>query len=580
MRKFLVVLLISLVVVSAFAVREFVGAWPYPAPNVAHFNIFTTNAVSFGRIYNELIRLPLAFYIWAEGKYIPILATDWKFEPPDNPKKFIVHLRKGVKWSDGSEVTSKDVWASYMIGYIRGWSDWKYIEKVETPDKYTVVFHLKKPTLLVERLILRNSNIADYKTYGEYAERIAKLLEEGKDKSSDEMKKLIVEFNDFRPKEMLANGPFMPDMNNYTEAEAHLIRNPYYYDKETVKFDRIRLINGETAVITPLILAKQIDYATHAFPPATEKQFIAEGIRIIRAPLGSGPALVFNHSVYPFNLKEFRQALAYAIDRKQCGFVSMGNSGKGVVYMAGMSDNLVPVWMEKDAISKLNRYEYNPKKAEEILLKLGFKKGKDGIWRDDKGNKLEFELIAPSEWTDWFAAAENVASQLNDFGMKITVRGITWTQVLPTIREGKFQLAIQLWGSGNPHPYYALYNDFIRMNIEKYRGGIGTNLGMNFPLENVKTDRFGEVNVYDELINSVVGTDRNEHVKRITKLALVFNETLPLIPLWERYGNNPALDGVRVTGWLPEGDPIYKNNVYLDNFVTYMILKGILKPVE
>ena len=76
MRKFLVVLLISLVVVSAFAVEEFVGAWPYPAPNIAHFNIFTTNAVSFGRIYNELIRLPLAFYIWAEGKYIPILATD------------------------------------------------------------------------------------------------------------------------------------------------------------------------------------------------------------------------------------------------------------------------------------------------------------------------------------------------------------------------------------------------------------------------------------------------------------------------------------------------------------------------
>ena len=27
----------------------------------------------------------------------------------------------------------------------------------------------------------------------------------------------------------------------------------------------------------------------------------------------------------------------------------------------------------------------------------------------------------------------------------------------------------------------------------------------------------------------------------------VFNDILPIVPLWERYGNNPVLDGVRAT---------------------------------
>ncbi len=162
----------------------------------------------------------------------------------------------------------------------------------------------------------------------------------------------------------------------------------------------------------------------------------------------------------------------------------------------------------------------------------------------------------------------------------MTLRGLTWTQVLPTIRQGKFQMAIQLWGTGNPHPYYAYYNDFIRMNHEKYRMGIGTNPGMGFNLDSVETKCCGKVNLYDLVISASIGVDKEKIKEKINKLALIFNELLPIIPLWERYGNNPALDGVRVTGWLPEGDPLYKNNMYLDNFVTIMILKGILHGVK
>ena len=61
------------------------------------------------------------------------------------------------------------------------------------------------------------------------------------------------------------------------------------------------------------------------------------------------------------------------------------------------------------------------------------------------------------------------------------------------------------------------------------------------------------------------------------RLALAYNELLPQIPLWERYGNNAAPD-IRVTGWPADGDPVYTNGVYNDPFVAVLLLDGVLQP--
>jgi peptide/nickel transport system substrate-binding protein len=73
------------------------------------------------------------------------------------------------------------------------------------------------------------------------------------------------------------------------------------------------------------------------------------------------------------------------------------------------------------------------------------------------------------------------------------------------------------------------------------------------------------------------GGDEAAQVDIVNQLALAYNELLPQIPLWERYGNNPAPQ-VRVQGWPPDGDPIYNNGPYGDPFVTYLILTGVLEP--
>jgi peptide/nickel transport system substrate-binding protein len=86
------------------------------------------------------------------------------------------------------------------------------------------------------------------------------------------------------------------------------------------------------------------------------------------------------------------------------------------------------------------------------------------------------------------------------------------------------------------------------------------------------------VDLQELVIQTASGLDVRNQKATVTKLAIIFNELLPVIPLWERYGNNPALEGERVTGWLPDSNPIYQNSPYEDSFTVMMIMDGTLKP--
>jgi peptide/nickel transport system substrate-binding protein len=328
--------------------------------------------------------------------------------------------------------------------------------------------------------------------------------------------------------------------------------------------------NGETPTVTPIVLAQQVDYATHGFPPATERAFIDEGVRILRPPIYSGPAIYFNHTIYPFNVTEVRQAIAHAVDRHENGTVSLGESGKAAEYMAGFSDNIVPLWI--DDPGALNAYELDRDKAAGMLEDLGFSKGADGIWVTDTGEKMEYELTAPAEYADWSAAAENLAEQLTEFGIATTFRGVEYHQHPIDVNKGEFELAIRGWGSGNPHPHFSFVSDLYTHNIEAPEGD-----GMSYEMVQT-TECCGEFDFETNIDNQTVGLDVAAQKAMVAETAKAYNELLPNIPLWERYGNNPAMDGLHTCGWLPEGDPIYKNSPYADSFVVLMILDGTLYP--
>ena len=108
-------------------------------------------------------------------------------------------------------------------------------------------------------------------------------------------------------------------------------------------------------------------------------------------------------------------------------------------------------------------------------------------------------------------------------------------------------------------------------------GSVGRQIpGMYFDL-NVSTDSVGDVNLADLVQAAGTGGDAEPQKEALGQLALAYNELLPQIPLYERYGNNPVPSRF-AAGWLPEDDPIYLNSPYADSFVVLQILDGTLGP--
>jgi peptide/nickel transport system substrate-binding protein len=55
---------------------------------------------------------------------------------------------------------------------------------------------------------------------------------------------------------------------------------------------------------------------------------------------------------------------------------------------------------------------------------------------------------------------------------------------------------------------------------------------------------------------------------------------LPVIPLYERFGANPAWEGVRIKAWPADDDPILLNSPYGDGIPIMLMYNGQLEGVE
>lgn len=545
-------------------------AWPYQVPPDGHFNTYASNVLNLGgNTYQDLMEPPLAVYMWSQGSYEGMMAESFGFDDENN---YVVTLKSGVTWSDGTPVTAQDVVTSFYTGYLIGWTSWNYIESVEAVDDLTARFVMGAPSPLAEYRIL-TSQIRPTSVYGTFAERAMPFAEAGTKAGDADFDALLTELTEFRPEQYVAAGPYKMLPENISDANVVLVKNEGGLNADVVKFDRVVVWNGETEAVTPLVSNGDLWYATHGFPPATESAFIEQGLDIVRGPSYSGPALYVNHSVEPLNRVEVRQAIAYVIDREQNGFVSLGESGVANECMCGFSDNLTELWLSEETLDALNPYDQDLDAATALLEGIGFTKGDDGVWMDDQGNRMAFELIFPAEFLDWAAAAENATQQLNDFGFEITARGVQFQQQQQDVYDGNFQMAIRNWGIGSPFPGQSFLEPYNRYNGQGELAGEGIGGGMRFD-PNV-TFSGGTINVFDLSVQSGEGLDVDAQKTLVEQLAVSYNELLPAIPLWERYGNNPFnrefLDA-------PAGDdPVY-SNAGADHFMPYLIMTGGVGP--
>lgn len=550
---------------------EYHGWWPYQPPPAGHFNSFVADAITMG-IYNQLAEMPFAIYKWQEDAYIPLLGTEWELVPPDT---FNLTLREGVTWSDGSAFTAQDVVTTFTILRMQNAPVWNYLGSVTATDDFHVVFKMANPSSVVPYYVLR-TQIRANSVYGEWATKAQAIFDQYPDPSTpvpaDALTALQTEFNAFKLPEMVVSGPYKTDPKSITSSQLEMVKVPTSWLANTVNFDKILLYNqtGPGSIDT-LILSGSIDYATSGFPPATEKAMIDQGLRIVRPPTFFGPALYINHAkVTALANPKVRQAIAFAIDKKLNGTVALAESGVPSKYMCGVPDNLIAQWLDQATLDGLTSYEYNLDSAAALMTEAGFTKDGD-VWVSPDGERLDYEINVGAENADWATAATNLADQLTAFGVKTTLRTMPAAQWTANLDAGEYQFGIFGWGSGQPHPHFSFYADVIAHNAPTVAGGI------NYPLQ--QETSLGPIDLEALTIQCVEGLDKAPQAELVTSLAKAFNELLPIIPLWERLGNDPILENERVTGWPADDDPLFQNSVYGDNFTIAWILDGTLKGV-
>jgi peptide/nickel transport system substrate-binding protein len=485
-----------------------------------------------------------------------------------------IHLKKGLKWSDGTAFTAKDVVGTYDIFWAQSDATWNAITKVEAVDDTTVAFHLKTISPRYLRLILRSNIVRPYAPYAALMDEAAQLREANADRKGDQVKAFLDKLNAFKPTDYLASGPYKIDPASVTEAQLTMVKNPNGYNADKVGFDSLLLYYGETNATVPLVLAGDIDYATHGFTPANIAAFQAmPNIEIIRGPTGTGPGLWFNQKEKNLTYKEVRQAFAYIIDRDENAQVSLGESGKAIKYEAGFTDLQVPTWLDPATIAKLNPYNKDLAKAEQLLTSVGFKKN-GNKWTDPDGKDFAVELAVPSDFADWFAAAENAAQQLSDFGINATVRGYQSSERATVQSEGSYQILVDLaiyYSPPHPQTSFNYYLNTPRNNPNT----AGQPAGFNWSWTQKDPDTGQDVNIPDLLDKAAAGMDPAAQKPYIATLARIVNEELPVLALFERFTNDP-LNTDTTTGSKPLDDPIYQNNQGGDNYIAIQVLDGTM----
>jgi peptide/nickel transport system substrate-binding protein len=548
----------------------FYGTWPYVLPPDHSLNSFSPNGptTNLGAVFRSYVELPAAIYNWGTQEYVGLLAESWGFA--DDNSYYEIKLVPGALWSNGDPVTSADVTNTYAIGRILGWAQFNYISEVEAVDETTVHFIFSgEPSLVAERLLLKEY-ITPSATYGDLAQRALDLYESGAASDSEEWTALSAEITSFSPAELIASGPYTYTLDDVGDAFMTMRWQPNSIFSASVNFGEIRMWAGETEATTPLVLSGELGHSTNVYPAATIEQIQGLGIRLLDIPRGYGPALLFNFAQSPWDIKEVRQAIAYAIDREQNAFLTNGIGALGTVYMSGLLDDNVPQLIDQDVIDQLNHYDYDLDAAEELMTSAGFSRNPDGKWADADGNVISADYTFPAEFADFAGAAQDAIAQLNAFGFDITPRALPWQEAAAAIRNGEFSLSVWSWASQSPFASLQFNGPTRRFNTALPEDQPGIDFLMQFEWNGEEVD-------LDQLIlHASDGLDEAIRRERAGQIALIINDVLPFIPLNVERSIEPLNENL-IAGF-PSEDTWLENPTGNDHAIIYYLLTGVISP--
>jgi peptide/nickel transport system substrate-binding protein len=365
-----------------------------------------------GLVYNGLVKYDKNLQLVGD------LADSWEIAQDGLTITF--HLRKGVKWHDGTEFSSSDVMYTYKItispktptAYAE---DFKQVKNATAPDRYTFKVTYDKP--FAPALASWGMNILP-----------AHLLE-GKDITKSPLSRNPVGTGPFRFKEWIAGQRITLDANpDYFEGRPYI--NRYIYriipDNSTMYME-MKAGGLDMMGLSPVQYQRQ----------TTTKDFRSRFSKY-RYPASSYVYLGFNLRHPLFTDKRVRKAITAAINKDEIihgALLGMGQATHGPFKPGTWADN-----------PKQADIPYDPGLSLKLLAEAGWKvKNSDGILVRN-GKPFQFTILTNQGNDVRLKTAQIIQQRLKRIGIDVRIRVVEWASLLSQfIDKGNFEALVMGW---------------------------------------------------------------------------------------------------------------------------------------
>lgn len=323
-----------------------------------------------------------------KNNVVPGLAEDWTFDESTNTYKFT--LREGLTFHDGQPLTAEDV--KFTIEAImdpdngsENASNFEDVKSITVIDDTHVNIELDAP----------NVAMLDYLTIGV----LPKYLLEGEDMTT----------SDFNQNPVGA-GPYK--LTSWEMGQSITMEKFEDYYQGTPKIDKVIFkIVEDTDARALQLESGELNFAQ--ITPKAESNFADnENFKVYSMTTADYRGIMynFNNNLWKDN-RELPAILSYAIDRQ--AIIDSVLLGHG---QAAYSPLQAGEYNNPD----IEKYDYNPQKAEQLLQEAGWSRGEDGIY-EKNGQKLEFTINCSQGDQVRIDMANICAQNLGEIGVKVTV---------------------------------------------------------------------------------------------------------------------------------------------------------------
>jgi peptide/nickel transport system substrate-binding protein len=333
------------------------------------------------------------------------------------------------------------------------------------------------------------------------------------------------------PEATIGSGPYrLTDYNKAQGTYLYEAFEDYYQGRPTV--DRLVFVKTSPVMVSAALARGEVNAA--GIQAEQAKAMESKGFTILRAPYAFCGKISINHRKEPMRQKEFRQAMAYAIDRQK--LVEITQRGHGIPGSPGLLPPGNP-WHNPD----VRPYGYDPEKARQLLESIGYTLGQDGYFTKND-EVLEVELITQTAY-GFKEVGQFIKEALEEVGIKVNLQVMEGKTVDAKVEAWDFDLSI--YGHGG------LYEPSILPKVTTAPGFNSPRYTCNEELNQLLEEQFHEM-------------DPDKRLQIVKRAQALYAEDMPAITLYYPDGyfaHDGTLDLYYTTGGVASGIPSALNKM-------------------